>query len=119
MRRSLLVFLPIAAFGLLFCPSSAHAQRFGNPDVLAPDFPSPQSVVEKMLEAARLKPGELVYDLGSGEGRIVITAARKFKAKAVGVELSADLCKQAESRIKALGLENQIRIIHGNLLKVD
>ena len=72
-----------------------------------------------MLEAAHLKPGETLYDLGSGDGRIVITAARKFKAKAVGVELSADLCKIANARIKALGLENQVRIIHGNLLKVD
>jgi tRNA G37 N-methylase Trm5 len=120
MRRSFRVFLlPIAALVLL-CPLSAHAQqRFGNPEVLAPDFPSPQAVIERMLEAAHVKPGEMVYDLGSGEGRIVITAARKFKAKAVGVELSAALCKDAESRIKALGLQNQIRIIHGNLLKVD
>jgi tRNA G37 N-methylase Trm5 len=96
-----------------------HAQRFGNLDVLAPDFPSPQSVVEKMLEDAHLKPGETLYDLGSGDGRIVITAARKFKAKAVGVELSAELCKMATARIKALGLEDRVKIIHGNLLKVD
>jgi SAM-dependent methyltransferase len=94
-------------------------QRFGNPDVLAPDFPSPQSVIERMLEAAHLKPGELVYDLGSGDGRIVITAARKFKARAVGVELSGDLCKQAEARVKALGLADQVKIVHANLLKVD
>ena len=95
------------------------AQRFGNPDVLAPDFPTPEAVVEQMLRAAHLKPGETLYDLGSGEGRIVIMAARKFKAKAVGVELEAGLCKIATARVKALGLEDSIRIIHGNLLKVD
>ena len=112
--------LGLAGLACLFAaPSALQAQRFGNPDVLAPDFPSPQEVVEKMLQAAHLKPGETLYDLGSGDGRIVIAAARKFKAKAVGVELSADLCKIANARVKALGLENQVKIIHGNLLKVD
>jgi tRNA G37 N-methylase Trm5 len=114
---SIIGMLAPAAF-FLYAPA-IHAQRFGNPDVLAPDFPSPQEVVEKMLEAAHLKPGETLYDLGSGDGRIVITAARKFKAKAVGVELSAELCKLANARVKALGLDDQVRIIHGNLLKVD
>jgi protein-L-isoaspartate O-methyltransferase len=109
----------IAPVTLLLCAPALDAQRFGNPDVLAPDFPSPQEVVERMLQLAHLKPGETLYDLGSGEGRIVITAARKFHAKAVGVELSPELCKSASARIKALGLEDQVRIIHGNLLKVD
>ena len=72
-----------------------------------------------MLTLAQLKPGETLYDLGSGEGRILITAARKFKAKAVGIELSPELCKAAMVHVKALRLEDQIRIIHGNLLKVD
>ena len=97
----------------------ARAQKFGNPDILAPDFPSPQEVVELMLTAARLKPDEVVYDLGCGDGRIVITAARKFKAKAVGVELSARLVKLASSRVRALGLEDQVKILHANLLNVD
>src|SRR5438105_15164262 len=98
--------IPLA---LLLCAPALHAQRFGNPDVLAPDFPSPQVVVEKMLEAAHLKPGEMLYDLGSGDGRIVITAARKFKARAVGIELSPELCKMANARVKAFGLEDQVR----------
>ena len=86
---------------------------------LAPYVVSPQHVVDLMLEMADLKPGETLYDLGSGEGRIVIMAARKFKAKAVGVELEAGLCKIASARVKAFGLEDSVRIIHGNLLKVD
>src|SRR5579872_6254031 len=103
---------------LAFAPA-VRAQRFGNPDVLAPDFPSPKAVIEEMLSAAHLRPGEMLYDLGSGEGRIVITAARKFRARAVGIEISPELCKLAMSRVRALGLEDQVRIIHGNLLKVD
>lgn len=95
------------------------AQQFGTAENLAPYIPSPQFIVDKMLEAARVKPGETVYDLGSGDGRIIITAAQKFKAKAVGVELSKDLCRSAEERVKALGLQNQVKVIHGNLLNVD
>jgi ubiquinone/menaquinone biosynthesis C-methylase UbiE len=108
-----------AALAALLCAPALHAQRFGNPDILAPDFPSPQEVVERMLELAHLKPGEMLYDLGSGDGRIVITAARKFRARAVGVELSPELCKIASGRVKALGLDGLARIVHANLLKVD
>src|SRR6266481_10006216 len=117
--RALSSFGIIAPAALFLCVPALHAQRFGNPDVLAPDFPTAEAVVEQMLQAAHLKPGEALYDLGSGEGRIVIMAARKFKAKAVGVELEAGLCKIATARVKALGLEDSVRIIHGNLLKVD
>ena len=111
--------IPLALLAVSFFTSPARAQRFGNPDVLAPDFPSPEVVVEKMLESARLKAGETVYDLGCGDGRIVIMAVRKFRAKAVGIELSMPIVKEAMARVKALGLEDQIRIVHANLLKVD
>jgi len=60
--------------------------------------PSPQPVVERMLEAADVKPGETVFDLGCGDGRILITAARDFKAKGVGVELSGELVSRPASR---------------------
>jgi ubiquinone/menaquinone biosynthesis C-methylase UbiE len=97
---------------------SSPAQDFGSED-LGPYIPSPQIVVERMLEAARIKPGEMVYDLGSGDGRIVITAAQKFKANAVGIEISEVLCKSTLKKVNALGLASQVRIIHGNALKVD
>lgn len=107
----------LSTLALLLAPG--HAQQFNKADNLAPYVPTPQVVVERMLEAARLKPGEVVYDLGCGDGRIIITAVQKFKAKGVGVELSEDLFNQANQRIQALGLEHEIRMIHGNLLNVD
>ena len=112
---SLLAQLPVVA--ALCLP--AFSQQFGKNENLAPYIPSPQAVVDKMLEAARVRAGETVYDLGSGDGRIIITAAQKYKAHAVGVELSGDLCKSTMAKIKNLGLEDQVKIIHGNLLKVD
>jgi len=82
--------------------TSSYSQEFSK-ESLAPYIPSPEIVVDKMLEAARVKPNELVYDLGSGDGRIVIAAAMKYQARAVGVELRGDLCKSTQARIQALG----------------
>jgi predicted RNA methylase len=95
------------------------AQQFGKTENLAPYIPTPQAVVERMLEAAHLKAGETVYDLGSGDGRIVITAAQKYGARGVGVEISPDLCEKAKGRIRSLGLEDRVSMIHGSALRVD
>ena len=86
---------------------------------IAPYFPTPQSIVDKMLQLGELKAGEKMYDLGSGDGRIVIMAARKYQADASGVELDDDLYKQSSLRIKTLGLEARARIVHGDLLQQD
>jgi protein-L-isoaspartate O-methyltransferase len=107
------------ALAAVFASAPAYSQQFGNAENLAPYIPTPQSIVEKMLEAARIKPGEMVYDLGSGDGRVVITAAQKFGARAVGVELRADLCRIASDRIKALGLDEKVHMIQGSALRVD
>jgi protein-L-isoaspartate O-methyltransferase len=86
---------------------------------LAPYYPTPEIIVEKMLRFGDVKPGEKVYDLGSGDGRIVIMAARKFKANAVGVEFDDGLWKQSSDKIAKLGLTANARIIHGDLLLQD
>ncbi len=86
---------------------------------LAPYVPSPQAVVERMLEMAELKPFETVYDLGCGDGRILITAAREFKAKAVGIELSEKLAREAQDQAKKLGLANRITVEQGDLMQAD
>ncbi len=86
---------------------------------LAPYYPTPESVVEKMLLMGGLKPGEKMFDLGSGDGRLVIMAANKFGADATGVELDGDLYKQSTERIKKLGLDKKARIIHGDVMKQD
>jgi protein-L-isoaspartate O-methyltransferase len=88
-------------------------------DKLAPYFPTPEAIVDKMLQLGALKPGEKMYDLGSGDGRIVIMAARKYKADATGVELDEALYKQSSERIKTLGLASSARIVHGDLLQQD
>lgn len=88
-------------------------------DRLAPYYPTPETVAERMLELGELKAGEKMFDLGSGDGRIVILAARKFKADATGVEIDDDLYRRSTERIKKLGLEDRARIVHGDILKQD
>ena len=106
----------ISLFAFLAVP--VFAQNF-NADSLAPYIPSPQLVVDRMLEMAHVKSGETVYDLGSGDGRILITAATKFGARAVGIELSPELCQTTTARIEKLGLQDRVTVLHANLLKVD
>lgn len=86
---------------------------------LAPFVASPQIVVERMLKLAKLKEGETLYDLGCGDGRIIITAATQFGANAVGVELDEGRYRKTLGRIRELKLEDKVKLIHGNLLKVD
>jgi len=109
--------LLVSAFGPAAWPVAA--QKFGAAENLAPYIPTPQIIVEKMLEAGRVKPGDMVYDLGSGDGRVVITAAQKFGARAVGVEILPDLCQKAIDKIKALGLEDRVRMVEDSALRVD
>jgi len=104
---------------LLGLGGSASAQKFTDPDTLAPSFPTPQEVVERMLTLAQVQPGETVYDLGCGDGRIVITAAQKFKARAVGIEIRRDIYESTLGRVASLGLADQVKIVHGNALKTD
>ena len=109
----------LTAFGIAFAILPGWAQQFGPAENLAPPIPTPQSVVERMLDAARLKSGEVIYDLGSGDGRVVITAAQKYGVHAVGVELMPDLCRKARERVEAAGLSDRVRIIEGSALRTD
>jgi len=93
------------------------AAQDANAEKLAQYYPTPETIVEKMLQLGGLQAGEKVFDLGSGDGRIVIMAAQKFHAEAVGVELDADLWRQSTGRIRKLGLEKNAHIINGDLLK--
>lgn len=106
-RRPVFLFLVLAA--------SLPAQEKKDAEKLAPFYPTPETVVERMLKLGELKPGEKMFDLGSGDGRVVIMAADKFKADATGIEIDPDLYKQSMDRIRSLGLEKRARIINGDI----
>ena len=84
-----------------------------------PFVPTPLVVVDEMLRVAEVGPQDVVYDLGSGDGRIVITAARKFGARGVGVELNADLVAQSEEAARHAGVESRVKFLRQDLFKTD
>lgn len=86
---------------------------------IAPYVPSPLPVVRQMLTLVELKPREVFFDLGSGDGRAVIMAAKDFGARAVGVELREDLVKKTLSNVYELGLQDRVTIVNGDMFNVD
>jgi protein-L-isoaspartate O-methyltransferase len=86
---------------------------------LAPYVPSPQRVVDRMLELAAVKPGEVVYDLGCGDGRVLITAARRYNARAVGIEIDEKLVQRTTDKVAELGLQDRVAVVQGDLRNAD
>jgi len=86
---------------------------------IAPFVATPLPVVKQMLILSEIKPNEIIYDLGCGDGRVVIMAAQEFGARGIGVEMREDLVKQALSKVSDMGLEGQVKIIQSDIFKVD
>jgi precorrin-6B methylase 2 len=106
-----------AILAVLAVPAFSQDPTYSN--TLAPYVASPDRIVDVMLEMARIKPGETLMDLGSGDGRILIAAAEKYKAKAIGVEISAKLVASTNLRIQQAKLSDQVKVIQGDVLKTD
>ncbi len=98
---------------------SANAQdsNFDSKKIV-PFVPSPQEVVDRMIELAGVKKGDVVYDMGSGDGRIVIAAAKKG-ARAVGFEIDGDLVKESRENIRKAGVQNLAEIRQQDILTVN
>jgi len=84
-----------------------------------PFVPTPQVTVDEMLRLANVGPKDFVLDLGSGDGRIVITAARKFGARALGVDLDFHLIIQSEESARQAGVEDRAKFLQQDLFKTD
>jgi 16S rRNA G966 N2-methylase RsmD len=104
------------AVAILAVPVSAQ-KRLRAPDVKY--VPSPQSVVDAMLELAHVTAADIVYDLGSGDGRIPITAARRYGARAVGVELEPRLVAEADDNAKKAGVADRVWFVNQDLFETD
>jgi ribosomal protein L11 methylase PrmA len=85
----------------------------------APWAPTSRRTIHKMLTLAKVRPGDVVYDLGSGDGRILVMAARRFGARAVGIEIDPLFCLWTRLMIAVLGLRHQVQVIRGDLFDQD
>ena len=86
---------------------------------IVPYVPTPQEVVERMLELAEVKKGDVIYDLGSGDGRIVVTAAQKYGVKAIGFEIDPQRIKESAENIKKAGVGHLVEIRQQDIRTVD
>jgi predicted RNA methylase len=86
---------------------------------ISPFVASPAAVVRRLLTLAQLRPDEVLYDLGAGDGRPVIMAAQEFGARAIGIELREDLAKRTAQKVYDLSLQESVKIINEDLFKVD
>jgi len=118
-RRPLVSLLRLGACAAawVFAIGIAYSQDFESKKIV-PFVPTPQEVVDKMIELAGVKKGDVVYDLGSGDGRIVISAAKKG-ARAVGFEIDGDLVKESRENIRKAGVQNAAEIRQQDILTVD
>lgn len=109
---TLALFLP-----LLLSPLPLAAQFDGGGDV--PYVPTPQAVVEAMLKLGDVHQGDILYDLGCGDGRIVITAAKTFGATGTGIDINPERIDEANANAKAAGVTEKVKFFEKNLFETD
>jgi SAM-dependent methyltransferase len=107
----------VVALMAAVAPAVAQAPASRPPDVIY--LPTPSFVVHAMLEAAGVTADDVVYDLGSGDGRIPIAAARDFGARAVGVDIDPALVREARASAEAAGVSARVRFLNEDLFDTD
>jgi ribosomal protein L11 methylase PrmA len=111
------------ATALLAMPSAASAQAPAaqtatrRPDVIY--VPTPEEVVEAMLQVAKVTKNDVVYDLGTGDGRIPVTAAKKYGARGVGIDIDPQRIKDANENVAKNNIGDRVKIVQGDLFETD
>jgi SAM-dependent methyltransferase len=118
-RRALTRRLAPALLMAVSAGSLAAQNQIFDTRTLAPYVPTPELVVERMLEAAGVTKDDIVYDLGSGDGRILIDAAERFGCKAVGIEINPTLVAETRNRVEELGLSSLVSVQQAHLMDAD
>jgi SAM-dependent methyltransferase len=103
--------------GLVFCGGAGSQPLQVLPDL--PYVPTPPEVVAEMIQMARITPDDVIYDLGCGDGRIVITAARKFGARGVGVDIDPELVKESQENARKAGVADRVNFFERDLFQTD
>lgn len=128
-RFSTLVFAIFSAIVLSVGPCVYGQQPQQTPEVLqvptpqkspeVPYVPTPQTVVDEMLKLASVTKDDVVYDLGSGDGRIVITAAKKYGARGLGVDINPERVKEADANAVQAGVTDRVKFVAQDLFETN
>ena len=110
------LFLLLVFIAAVAMPASAQTQLRA-PDVIF--VPTPQEVVDAMLKLAKVTKNDVVYDLGSGDGRIPITAAKTYGARGVGIDIDPQRIKEATENLKAAGVGDRVKFLNADLFTTD
>jgi predicted RNA methylase len=113
--RRLILLLAILATTVAI-PVSAQ-QQLRSPDVIF--VPTPQEVVDAMLKLAKVTKNDVIYDLGSGDGRIPITAAKTYGARGVGIDIDPQRIKEATENLKTAGVGDRVKFLNQDLFTTD
>ena len=109
----------VSAAGSVGASSQAAQATRRSGESLAPFVPTPQDVVERMLSLAQVSAKDVVYDLGSGDGRLVVTAAKKFGARGVGIDIDPARIAEGRANAKAAGVEKLVEFRQQDALEAD
>lgn len=112
MLKSLFLLI-VLNLGLVF----AEDEALRKPDVRF--VPTPQQVVDEMLKLANVRSGDVVYDLGCGDGRIVITAAKEYGVRGVGIDIDPERIKESRENARKAGVEGRVTFRNGDLFEAD
>jgi ribosomal protein L11 methylase PrmA len=116
------MFMAVATVLLALAPYPLLAQAPARKPSAQPDViyvPTPHEVVDDMLRLANVRKGDVLYDLGSGDGRIAIAAAKKYGIKAVGIDIDPDRIREATENAKKAGVSNLVQFRQEDLFKAD
>src|SRR3954468_22757610 len=130
MKRGLAVTICCLAAAVIFSQTRAQSPKATGSESTAqaeqpkrtPDVifvPTPQEAVDKMLELAEVKKGDVVYDLGCGDGRIVVTAAKKFGARGIGIDIDPQRVAESKQNVRTNGVEKLVTIKNADIFQED
>jgi SAM-dependent methyltransferase len=119
LRRTVLFSIIIGALAVAALPSDAAAQARMRREPELIYVPTPQKIVDKMLEVAKVTKDDYVFDLGSGDGRIPITAAARYGARGFGVDINPKLVAEARANAKAAGVADRVQFRRQDLFKTS
>ncbi len=118
-ERRILLQGAAALSGLALAPAAILPALAARPLPKVPYVTTPQDIVERMLSMAKVGRDDVVYDLGCGDGRIVISAARRYGARGVGIDLDPERIREAHANARSAGVQDRVRFRQADLFRTD